>query len=59
MESVGEGSFESWLKQLLDSGGVDGDVFGEYISGTLGTMEESPVDEISENLQDILSGCLV
>ena len=59
MESGGEGSFESWLKQLLDSRGVDGEVFGEYISGTLGTMGESAVDEISENLWDILSGCLV
>lgn len=59
MESGGKGSFEPWLKQLLDSHGVDGEVFGEYISGTLGTMEDSTADEISENLQDILSGCVV
>lgn len=52
-------NFDSWLKQLLDSSDVDGEVFGEYISGTLGTMEESTADEISENIRDILSGCVV
>lgn len=52
-------NFDSWLKQLLDSSDVDGEVFGEYISGTLGTMEESTADEIPENIRDILSGCVV
>lgn len=55
----GEASFDSWLKQLLDSHGVDGEVFGEYISGTLSTIEDPSKDDITENLSDILSGCVV
>ena len=54
-----ERNFDSWLKQLLDSHGVDGEVFGEYISGTLNTIENPISDEITENLSDILSGCVV
>ena len=54
-----EGNFDSWLKQLLDSHDVDGEVFGEYISGTLSTIEDPTGDEITENLSDILSGCVV
>ena len=54
-----DGNFESWLKQLLDSHGVDGEVFGEYISGTLSTIEDPEEDEITENLSDILAGCVV
>ena len=54
-----EETFDSWLKQLLDSHGVDGEVFGEYISGTLSTIEDPTGDEITENLSDILSGCVV
>ena len=51
--------FDSWLKELLHSHGADGEVFGEYISGTLATMEEASRDEINENLVDILCGCVV
>ena len=54
-----EEHFGSWLRDLLDSHGADGDVFGEYVNGALETMEGSSVDEISENLQDILCGCVV
>lgn len=54
-----EETFDSWLKQLLDSHDVDGEVFGEYISGTLNTIEDPTGDEITENLSDILSGCVV
>ena len=54
-----DGNFDSWLKQLLDSHGVDGEVFGEYISGTLSTIEDPTGDEITENLSDILAGCVV
>lgn len=59
MDSEVEEDFDSWLKQLLDSHSVDGEVFGEYISGTLRTIENPSVDEITENLADILSGCVV
>ncbi len=54
-----DGNFDSWLKQLLDSHGVDGEVFGEYISGTLSTTEDPVEDEITENLSDILASCVV
>jgi hypothetical protein len=54
-----DGNFDSWLKQLLDSHGVDGEVFGEYISGTLSTIEDPVEDEITENLSDILASCVV
>ena len=59
MASEMEGNFNSWLKHLLDNHDVDGEVFGEYIGGTLATMEDSTAEEISENLRDILSAYVV
>lgn len=62
MEGTGpemDGDFDSWLKQELDSHGVDGEVFGEYISGTLSTIDDPTGDEITENISDILAGCVV
>lgn len=50
---------ELWLSELLNSVGVDGEVYGEYISGTLATMEESSQSEMEEALVDILTGCVV
>ena len=59
MASIGGSGLELWLRELLDSYGADGEVFGEYISGTLNTMEDSPEDEIYESLLEILQGCVV
>lgn len=53
------GEFEQWLRDHLDSHGADGEVFGDYISGTLNTMEESSEEEIFESLLEILQGCVV
>ena len=52
-------SFSSWLTELLNSKSIDGDVFGEYISGSLDSMEDSSQEKIRETLIDILSGCVV
>lgn len=52
-------SFEEWLCGVLESAGVDGEVYGGYISGSLATMAGSPREEVEETVQDILSGCLV
>ena len=51
--------FDSWLIDMLNSKSIDGEVFGEYISGTLNTMEDSSQNEIEEALTEILSGCVV
>ena len=51
------GEFESWLNDLLDSLGVDREVYGTYI---LGVIEEEESDEEKEDaLQGILSAFLV
>ena len=50
---------ELWLSELLNSVGVDGEVYGGYISGTLATMEGSSQSEMEEALVDILTGCVV
>ena len=52
-------SFASWLTELLNSKSIDGDVFGEYISGSLDSMEDASQEEIRETLVEILSGCVV
>ena len=52
-------SFEEWLSGVLDAAGADGEVYGGYISGSLGTMEGSSPEEIEETLIEILSVCVV
>ena len=52
-------SFDEWLCEVLESAGVDGEVYGGYISGSLATMTGSPREDVEETVQDILSGCLV
>lgn len=52
-------AFETYLSECLNTAGLDGDVYGEYISGTLGTLESSSVDEVEESLLEILQGCVV
>ncbi len=52
-------SFVVWLTELLNSHNVDGDVFGEYISGSLDTMESCSEEELRETLVDTLAGCVV
>ncbi len=52
-------SFVAWLTELLNSHNVDGDVFGEYISGSLEAMESCSEEEIREALVDTLAACVV
>lgn len=51
--------FEEWLCGVLEAAGADGEVYGGYISGSLATMEGATREEIHENVQEILSGCVV
>ncbi|XP_064382812.1 coiled-coil domain-containing protein 43-like [Halichondria panicea] len=51
-------SFTAWLTELLNNNSVDGDVFGEYISGSLDTIEGCNGEEVMETLTDILAGCV-
>ena len=51
--------FDLWLIELLHTLDVDGEVYGGYISGTLGAMDDVPQGEIEEVLVDILMGCVV
>ncbi|XP_068434275.1 coiled-coil domain-containing protein 43 [Clinocottus analis] len=50
------GEFESWLNDLLDSLGVDREVYGAYILGVL--QEEESDEEKEDALQGILSAFL-
>ncbi len=49
-------NFTAWLTELLNNNSVDGDVFGEYISGSI---EDCNGEEVMETLTDILAGCVV
>ena len=51
--------FEEWLCGTLEAAGVDGEVYGGYISGSLAAMEGSAREEIEETVEEILSGCVV
>lgn len=51
--------FEGWLSGCLDSAGVDAEVFGGYISGTLNTLEGATDADIEEALLEVLQGCMV
>lgn len=51
--------FGPWLTGVLDSAGIDGEVFGGYISGTLDTLEGATFSEVEESLLETLQGCLV
>lgn len=51
--------FGEWLCGVLEAAGADGEVYGGYISGSLATMEGATREEICENVQEILSGCVV
>ena len=51
--------FSAWLRSRLDEVGLDGDVYAEYISGTLDDMVDATNEEQLESLQDLLAGALV
>ncbi|CAI8029094.1 Coiled-coil domain-containing protein 43 [Geodia barretti] len=51
-------AFSDWLCVVLETAGVDGEVYGGYISGSLAAMTGSPREDVEETVQDILSGCL-
>ena len=52
-------SFEEWVAGVLDAVGVDGEVYGVYISGSLDTAEGMSGEEMTETVMEILSVCLV
>ena len=52
-------AFEAWLCECLGAAGLDGDVYGNYISGALRTFEGSLAEEVEESLLEILQGCEV
>lgn len=51
--------FNTWLCGLLDKLGLDGDVYGEYIAGTLRDMADATSEEKMESLQEFLAGAIV
>ena len=51
--------FNTWLGRLLDALGLDGDVYGEYIAGTLRDMADASREEKTEALKEFLSGAVV
>ena len=46
--------FTSWLIGYLNSLGLDGDVYGEYIASTLESLETSDLDELIETVKDLV-----
>ena len=59
MAALASGSFEEWVAGVLDAVGVDGEVYGAYISGSLDTAEGISGEEMTETVTEILSVCLV
>lgn len=59
--AMAEGSpgFKTWLLDLLDSLGLDGEVYGEYILGTLESSNESEPEDVREAISELLSGLMV
>ena len=51
--------FNTWLGGFLDALDLDGDVYGEYIAGTLQDMADATREEKMEALQEFLSGAVV
>ena len=51
--------FEEWLCGVLEAAGVDGEVYGGYISGSLAAMGGCPREEIEETVSEVLAGCMV
>ena len=59
MASPSSSPFQEWLCGVLEDGGVDGEVYGGYISGSLAAIGGSSREEVQETLEETLSGCLV
>ena len=59
MATFGSLPFEEWLCGVLEAAGVDGEVYGGYIGGSLATMGGCPREEIEETVNEVLAGCMV
>ena len=59
MASGGEDDFVDWLTGLFNGLGLDGDVYGSYIGGTLSSLGDASLGEVEESLEEILDSCLV
>ena len=51
--------FTPWLCEYLNTIGLDGDVYGEYIASSLQSLRESTEDERMEAVMELVSGALV
>lgn len=53
-------SFKDWLTGYLNDWGLDGEVYGEYISGTFESLEDNAtIEEEQAALADVLDGLVV
>ncbi len=59
MAAKNKTEFTPWLCVYLDSIGLDGDVYGEYIASSLQTLKESSEEERMEIVMEFISGALV
>lgn len=64
LSEVTREDFRKWLENKLTSAGLDSDVYGEYIYGTLKVSheereDESDEEEMESQLKDILDGIIV
>ena len=51
--------FKTWLLDLLNGLGVDSEVYGEYILGTLESSADSEPEDVKDMIRDLLSGLMV
>lgn len=51
--------FKTWLLDLLNGLGLDGEVYGEYILGTLESSGDSEPEDVTDAIRDLLSGLMV
>ena len=52
-------NFTAWLCQYLNSLGLDGEVYGEYIASSLQSLRDCAEDERMESVMELVAGALV
>ena len=59
LQMAAKTGFTPWLSEYLDTIGMDGDVYGEYIASCLHGLKESTEEERMEAVMEFVSGVLV
>lgn len=58
---AGEGGEDlvDWLRESFDAMGLDGEVYGSYVVGSLTSLGRASLSEVEESLREILVSLVV